>query len=59
MLGKAIGRLTNFSNDTGEDDVLFSRSLYGGAEFIVVPSVNFALTVDDGSVWVEGNDFSW
>lgn len=39
--------------------MFFARGLYGGAEIGVVPGVNFALAVDEGGVWVEGNDFFW
>lgn len=56
---EAFGGLTNFGDDTGEDDMLLARRLYGGTKISVVPGVNFALSVDEGGVWVEGNDFFW
>lgn len=44
--------LTDVGNDTGQDDLLLASSLDGRAEFGIVPSINFAVALNQGSIWI-------
>jgi hypothetical protein len=59
MKSKDSNILTNFSNDTGQDDLLLAGSLDGLAEIGVVPSVNLTLTADEGCSWVHVEYLLW
>lgn len=51
-----ILQLTNFGNDTGDDELLLAGGLDGGAEVGVVPGVDFTLATDEGGVGVHVGD---
>lgn len=44
--------LTNFGNDTGDDELLLAGGLDGGAEVGVVPGVDFTLATDESGIGV-------
>ena len=50
---------TYVCRDTSEDHLLLPRGLHGHLEFRVVPSIDLAIALDEWSVRVHLNDFSW
>lgn len=51
------GSLTDFSDDTGYNQLFLAGGLDGGAEFGIVPGVDLALAVDESRVGVHVHDF--
>lgn len=51
-----VFKLTNFGNDTGDDQLLLASGLDGSTEVGVVPGVDLTLATDEGGIGVQVHD---
>jgi hypothetical protein len=51
--------LTNIGDDASKDDLGLAEALHCGAEFGIVPGVDFAMSLDERCAWVHVKNLLW